>query len=69
LQNDSVDVEDEHTGIIVDGTWRKEIQSVIRSINNTGSKHVARQGKELRETYTQYFTHDDAVKWQDRMIH
>jgi hypothetical protein len=35
LQNDSVDVENEKTGVIVDGTWRKEIQSVMPSINNS----------------------------------
>jgi hypothetical protein len=39
------------------------------SINNTGPNHAARQARGLRETYTQYFAHDGAVQWQDRMIH
>jgi hypothetical protein len=69
LQIGSVDVEDENTGVIVEGTWRREIQAVMPSINNSGSNHVARQARELQEKYTQYFTHDGAVQWQDRMIH
>jgi hypothetical protein len=69
LQSGSVDVEDENTGVIVEGTWRREIQAVMPSINKSGSNHVARQARELREKYTQYFTHDGAVQWQDRMIH
>jgi hypothetical protein len=36
FQSGSVDVEDENTGVIVDGTWRKEIQSVMPRVNNSG---------------------------------
>ena len=68
LQSGSVDTEDENTGIIAEGTWRREIHSVMPSINNTGSNHTARQARELREKYTNYFTHDGTVHWQNRMI-
>jgi hypothetical protein len=68
LQSGSVDVEDENAGVIVGSTWRKEIQSVVPSFNNTGSNHAARQAREMQEKYTQYFTDDGAVQWQDRMI-
>jgi len=67
LGSGTVDVEDENTGEIYEGIWRRKFS--MSSISNTGSNHSARQARELRERYTHYFTHEGAVPWQDRMIY
>jgi hypothetical protein len=69
LHSGSVDIEDENTGVIVEGTWRSELSSVLRSMTNTTSNHTAKQARELREKSTHYFTHDGVVPWQNRMVH
>lgn len=67
LGSGTVDIEDENTGEIYEGIWRREFS--MPSISNTGSNHSTRQARKLRERYTHYFTHEGAVPWQDKMIY
>jgi len=49
LGSGTVDVEDENTGEIFEGIWRRDFS--MPSIVNTGSNHSDRQARELRERY------------------
>lgn len=59
LSSGTVDIEDENTGEIFEEIWRREFS--MPSISNTGSNHSARQARDLREKYTNYFIHEGIV--------
>lgn len=66
----TTDYEDEDTGTVTPGSWRKEIQSCQGFINGNswGSHNYSKEAAARRDKYAEYFMGNGAVDWQLNVI-
>jgi hypothetical protein len=59
-----VDFENVPSGEIIEGTWRKDSNESLQfQVHNRTNSQEA---KKLRDTFTDYFTTEGKVEWQER---
>lgn len=68
LPQGTTDIEDIDAGVIIPGSWRREVSNLAMVGNNNVGNRSSRQARELRDRYADYFAGSGAVPWQNRMV-